>query len=147
MSKLNRNRDDEILVEEDEISVGDNESYSSLNDEDSTDGTDIKTQELSDVSNDPILNADVFYNRRKMAWWSLIVLISLTIFLFVFLLLILTLFIFKPELMIKLTEQYKFYLEWSGTFIGWGYSAFTAIILAYMGVAAYFYNNYMKYKK
>lgn len=121
-------------------------SYASLgiDEEDPLDTVPNESNKPIDFSNDPIINADVFKNRREMAWISLWVMLGLIGFLLVFLLLILGLFLWKPEIMKLITSDYKTYLDWSATFIGWGFSALSAVILAYMGVSAYFYNSYLK---
>ena len=100
-----------------------------------------------DVSDDPILNTGTFTNRTGMAWWSLYMMVGLIIVLFVFLFAILGFFMWKPEVMKSFTNDYKIYLDWSATFIGWGFSAFSAVILAYMGASTMFYNSYMKNMK
>ena len=102
---------------------------------------DVKNQNLNmgDVSKDSRVNRDVFENRRKMAWLSLKSIIAMTVVLFSFLCIVLLLFIVFPDKMNALTENYKVYLEWSGSFIGWAFMAFSTIILAYMGVSAYYH--------
>lgn len=100
-----------------------------------------------DVSDDPILNTGTFTNRTGMAWWSLYMMVGLVIVLFFFLFAILGFFMWKPEVMKSFTNEYKVYLDWSSTFIGWGFSAFSAVILAYMGATSFFYSSYMKNMK
>lgn len=98
-----------------------------------------KSLKIGDVSKDAKINRDVFENRRKMAWISLKSIIAMTVILFLFLCIVLALFIVFPDKMNLLTENYKIYLDWSGTFIGWAFMAFSTIILAYMGVSAYYH--------
>lgn len=100
-----------------------------------------KKNQNQDASANEDVNVDVFKNRRKMAWLSLVGIFSLTILLIVFLAVVFAIGLYNPEAIEKLTEAYKTYLDWSGSFIGWTYATLSGIILAYFGVAAYYYSS------
>lgn len=144
---MTTNKIKDVELEEDTSSVSDN-----LNNDTSTKTVttyDNKDNVLviQDVSKDPLLNTDVFKNRRKMAWLSLIGIFMLTGVLITFLGIVFFIGLSDPIAIKKMTVDYKTYLDWSGSFIGWTYATLSGVILAYFGVAAYFYNGYLANKK
>lgn len=96
---------------------------------------------LTDVSKDSNINEDIFKNRREMAWLSLKGIIAFTITLFVFLCVMLILFLAYPDKMSSITINFKTYLDWSSSFITGSYTTLAAVILAYMGVSAWYYGR------
>lgn len=117
--------------------------------EEKTISSSVETTQSSDnyATNNPLLNKDKFFNRRKMAWMSMYLLAGQSIFVLFFLMISLLLFFLFPDIVSGFIDKYKLIMDWVSTMMTWSYSATVAIIMSYMGTTTFAYGKFLQSKK